>query len=79
MRTVEAIYQEISEEWVALADLYAELGAAIKAERQKSRLSQKGLGECLGLSRDQVASYESGRRWKQDQPGIERIVRYFER
>lgn len=73
-----AIYHEINDAWMQLADLYEELGRSISEVRRTNLITQAALADALGLSRNQVALYERGARWKQDRPAIERIVKYLE-
>lgn len=77
-RTTAAVYRDISERWVELADLYVELGRSISEARRAHLLTQAALAEALGLTHDQVARYEAGDRWKSDPPAIEQIVKYLE-
>ena len=76
-RRPDRVYQDISEAWVQLSELYEELGRAISEERRAQGYSQRALAELTGLTLSQVGGYEIGRRWKMDPPGIERVVLFL--
>lgn len=77
-RRPAAIYAEICETWVRLADLYQELGRSFSEARRLRFMTQSALAGALNITRDQVARYEIGDRWKHDAPDIERIVRFLD-
>lgn len=69
-----AVYADINEAWVTLEDLYQELGRAMSEARRARAIPQREVAAHLGLSRDMVALYELGKRWKHDSSHIERLA-----
>jgi ribosome-binding protein aMBF1 (putative translation factor) len=77
-RNPAAVYADINEAWVTLADLYQELGRAISEERRARAMTQTRLAKALNITRGMVARYEIGDRWKHDPVAIEEIVRFLD-
>lgn len=68
------VYADINDAWVTLEDLYQELGRAMSEARRSRCMPQREVAAALGLSRDMVALYETGKRWKHDSAHIERLA-----